>query len=387
MKQILTPAVLKIIHSLREKGETRIVGGAVRDAAMQRDIGDIDMATTVLPQQMMEILPQRGIKCVPTGLAHGTITAVVDHVGYEITTLRRDIATDGRHATVAFTDDWQADAARRDFTFNALSMDDTGKIYDYFNGTADAQAGRVRFIGDANARITEDVLRILRFFRFNAWFGKDVDVDGLVACRTNANLIPTLSAERVAKETLKLLAAPTNPAPVWETMLQNNIAQYISPHATNIQRLAALAQTGDGLLSLAALLPEDETIAASTASRLKLSNKDTEALTSLAKLPALLRGNLAPIKLRPLLYRFGADICRRALPLTGENTGSAIQTITAWENPTLPLRGEDIIRLGTPAGKQVGDTLKAIENWWIANDFRPTRADCLAQIPDTGKNH
>jgi poly(A) polymerase len=386
MKQILTPPVLKIITALKEAGETRIVGGAVRDAVMQRAIGDIDMATTVLPQHMMEILPRHGIKCVPTGLAHGTITAVVDHVGYEITTLRRDVATDGRHATVAFTDDWQSDAARRDFTFNALSMDEAGKIFDYFNGINDALAGRVYFIGDADARIREDVLRILRFFRFNAWFGNTMDETGLNACRANATLIPTLSAERVAKETLKLLAAP-NPAPIWDIMLQNNIAQHISPNAINIQRLSSLTQQNDGLLALAALLPEDETIAAATAARLKLSNKDTEALTSLAKLPALLRNSLTPLKVRPLLYRFGANICRRALPLTGENTTDAAQIIAAWENPLFPIRGEDLLRLGIPAGKQIGDILNTIENWWIAHDFRPSRADCLAQIPYIGKNH
>jgi len=387
--QILPPPVQRLMKALHEAGgEARVVGGAVRDVLLGRKVGDIDLAANLPPEQVMEILAQHKIKTVPTGLAHGTITAVVDHVGYEITTLRRDVETDGRHARVAFTDDWREDAARRDFTFNALYADSAGQLYDYFDGMKDAQAGHVRFIGEAQARIREDVLRILRFFRFYAWFGKEAaDVEGLAACRELAALIPRLSVERIAREVIKLLAAE-NPVPSWRLMSDSGVTPYFLVEATNLMRLQALVDNEKqydepplALARLAALLPQDEVVALSVAKRLKLSKRESEKLCVLAKLPTLMRDH----PLRRLLYHYGAENCCAALFLHGENMAQALGTLAAWENPVFPIKGEDIVKQGIPASPRIGDILRAVEEWWIAGDFRAGREACLAQAHEHGK--
>ncbi len=384
--QILTPAVQRLQTSLREGGEARVVGGAVRDVLVGRKVGDIDLATTLPPNRVMEILAKASIKTAPTGLAHGTITAIIDHVGYEITTLRRDIETDGRHAQVAFTDDWREDAARRDFTMNALYVDAEGLLYDYYNGEEDAKAGRVRFIGDARARIREDVLRILRFFRFTAFFGKEEpDADSLSACCELAPLIPHLSAERIAHEVAKLLTAE-NPLPAWRLIVEGGITQHCLPEATDLAHLQTLLETEkrhntppSAWVRLGALLPPDEAIAASVAARLKLSKRDTETLRVLAVLPSLLRGNIAPATLRNMIYDYGTELCCAAALLNGENVTEAFATIDAWENPVFPIKGEDIVKQGIPAGPRIGESLRAVETWWRETDFRADRAACLAQ--------
>jgi poly(A) polymerase len=393
--QILTPAVIRIMDALRSAGgEARVVGGAVRDVLMGRKAGDLDLASNLPPPRVMEFLKDSGIKTKPTGLAHGTLTAVIDHVGYEITTLRQDMATDGRHAEVAFTDDWQADAARRDFTFNALYVDAAGKIYDTFNGADDAAAGRVRFIGDARARIREDVLRILRFFRFHAWFGAGVlDADGLAACRALADLMPRLSAERIAREVLKLLQAQ-NPAPAWRLMVEANITRHFLAEAENLAALEQLIarekqfdEPPQALTRLAALLPQDAKIAAAVAKRLKLANNDSKRLEILAALPALLAADASPQGLRRLLYRYGADNGRAAIFLNGQNIAELLPVVAAWNNPVFPIKGEDIVRLGLPAGPQVGIILREVEQQWIVSDFALDRDACLALAKGHGKNH
>jgi len=385
-KEILTPSVLRIMGIIGAKGEARVVGGAVRDMLMGRPIGDIDLATTLPPEQVMELLKAQNVKTVPTGLAHGTITAVIDHVGYEITTLRHDVETDGRHATVAFTDDWQTDAARRDFTFNALYMDAAGKIYDYFDGKADADAGRVRFIGDAQMRIREDVLRILRFFRFYAWYGNgEADSDALLACRTLANLIPDLSAERVAHEILKLLKTQ-NPLAAWHLMIEGNVTEYFLQNATDTKRLENLLENEkqhkeqqSSLTRLAALLPQDEDASRSIATKLRFANRDGDTLVVLAKLPGLIGKAEDTKALRRLLYIYGAENCRCAIFLEGKKIFENLSVLSAWENPLFPLKGQDIVKLNIPAGPQVGDILRKTEEWWIAGDFRADRTGCLAQ--------
>jgi poly(A) polymerase len=393
LTQLLTPAVLRIMQALQQDGgEARLVGGAVRDAVIGRKIGDLDLAANLPPQRVTEILVARGLKCVPTGIAHGTITAVVDHAGYEITSLRRDVETDGRHAQVEYTDDWQTDAARRDFTMNALYLDAQGTIYDYFDGLHDAHAGRVRFIGVADARIEEDVLRILRFFRFHAWFGQgEIDQTGLAACARHAASLPRLSAERVAREVLKLLAAPV-PADAWRLMIDHKIIQHWLAEATDTPRLQLMQMAENanhdrmpGIARLAALLPEDETVAQGVAARLKLSKRDGELLAALAALPGLLHGHLDPVPLRRLLYARGVDNVRSALYLTGEKIEDALTTVAAWQNPVFPIKGEDLARLGIPAGPQMGEILKKIEAWWIASDFHPGREACLSQARDLKK--
>jgi poly(A) polymerase len=398
--QILTGGVNLIMDALRAAGgEARVVGGAVRDAVMGRAIGDIDLAANLPPERVMDILAARHIRSVPTGLAHGTVTAVIDHAGYEITSLRRDVETDGRHAQIAYTDDWQTDAARRDFTFNALYLDADGKLYDYFGGASDAATGQVRFIGDARARIREDVLRILRFFRFHAWIGRgDANPQALEACAELAGLIPHLSAQRVARELLKLLGAP-HPWKAWQLMFANGIARFILPECIDgagyldlLRNEEEQGQRQPALARLAALLPRDETIAEAVAARLKFSNRDASGLTTLAKLPALLDSQLAnPTDLRRVLYEYGVPPVRSALFLIGGHSREQIEAtlgvIDAWENPVFPIRGEDIVQLGVPMGPRVGEILRSVEQWWIAGDFRAERDICLAQARRYGKNH
>jgi poly(A) polymerase len=391
-------------------GEARVVGGAVRDSLLGHEPHEIDLAVNLPPEKVIELLAKAGIKTVPTGIDHGTVTAVVDHKGYEITTLRHDIETDGRRAKVAFTDDWQADAGRRDFTMNALYTDASGKIYDYFDGRADLAAGHVRFIGDASARIKEDILRILRFFRFYAWFGKGAaDKDGLAACKELKGLISgrdcsapgasarvvtataaPLSAERVWREIVKLLAAE-NSAPAWTLMKETGVLDEVLPEAGNIKRLEMLLKAETKyemppapLVRLAALLPEGKASAEIIAAKLKLSNREAEKITALATLPALLRGKLDPVPFRRALYEHGADACRDAALLIGaENPTLDLEPVLAealgWERPVFPVMGVDLLKLGAKPGPKMGEILRSVEEWWIAQDFRPSREECLAE--------
>jgi poly(A) polymerase len=379
---------MRLLQALRHDGEARIVGGAVRDVLLSRTIGDIDLATTLLPQKVIEVLGKHGIKTVPTGLAHGTITAVIDRLGYEITTLRTDIETDGRHARVAFTDDWKADASRRDFTFNALYVDGDGTLYDFFDGIQDAAEGRVHFIGSAEDRIHEDVLRILRFFRFYAWFGRDApDDDALKACKKYAHLLSRLSAERVAHEVLKLLQSP-HPLSSWKLLVDKKILDAFLPEATDVDRLSRLlaqeqrhGEPQAPIVRLAALLPTTKESAQATVSRLKLSNVDGNFLITLANLQKEFSGNVEVSDLRRLLYRNSAGACRAAAFLGSENGASLSTTLTvinAWENPLFPLKGQDIMKLGISTGSRVGEILKSVEEWWVESDFRASRAECLS---------
>jgi poly(A) polymerase len=237
-------------------------------------------------------------------------------------------------------------------------------------------------------------LRILRFFRFYAWFGKTApDAEAITACRILANLIPTLSFERIARETLKLLAAE-NPFPAWQLMIDGNIAQRFVAEASDIVRLQKLLENEkqshektSALVRLTALLPQNMKIAGAVATRLKLSNRDTEQLTALATLPALLHGHLDPVPLRRLLYAHGTDNIRAAILLNGGNITDAFTVVAAWENPVFPIRGDDLVKQGVPVGPRIGNILHSVEEWWIANDFRPDHAACLAQAAQHGKNH
>jgi poly(A) polymerase len=397
----------RIMDAVSKEGEARVVGGAVRDALLgewsrpegarnETGLGshephEIDLAVNLPPEKVAELLEKAGIKVVPTGIDHGTVTAVVDHKGYEITTLRHDVETDGRRAKVAFTDDWQADAARRDFTMNALYADQSGKLYDYFGGQKDLAAGHLRFIGDAEARIKEDVLRILRFFRFYAWFGKGAaDKDALAACNKLKGLIPQLSAERVWRETVKLLAAE-NPLPALKLMVETGVLKEALPEAANVARLDALLKAEakyemppSQLVRLAALLPQDKAAAVKFAARLKLSNREAEKIAALATLPALLRGKLDPVPFRRALYEYGADAARDAALLAGaDNPSLDLESVLAlamtWECPTFPIAGSDLLKLGAKPGPKMGEVLRGIEEWWIAQDFKANREECLAE--------
>jgi poly(A) polymerase len=391
------PGLCRVIDALNAGGETRIVGGAVRDALLGREVKEVDLATTLPPERVMEILTEAGLKVVPTGLKHGTVTAVSDHKGYEITTLRRDIATDGRHAEVVFTDDWQADAARRDFTFNALFLDSDGRIHDYFGGREDLAAGRVRFIGEAKQRIEEDVLRILRFFRFHAWFGRGpADEAGLRACQDGAKLLANLSVERVWNEISKLLNAP-DPLEAWRLMHDSGALAVIAPEAKDLDRLRHLLALENlyevapmALRRLAALLPRQGEVALNFARRLKLSTRETETLRALATLPVEAHGRLDPVPFRRFLYAQGAEKGRDAALLSGEEASpmmeAALALAAAWERPVFPLTGADIMALGVSAGPKLGEILHRAEDWWIDQDFHADRAACLEAAQKLSKD-
>lgn len=370
-------------------GEARIVGGAVRDALLGREVKEIDFATSLPPEKMVEALGTAGIKTVPTGIDFGTITAVIDGKGYEITTLRHDVETDGRHAKVAYTDDWQGDAARRDFTMNALYLDAVGKLYDYFGGRDDGAKGHVRFIGNAEARIREDVLRILRFFRFHAWYGKGaIDAEGFVACRSLAELVPQLSVERIWREIVKLLAAE-NPLPSWSLMLDARILDGILPEAHDVKRLESLLLVekkyeapASSLRRLAALLPQNKNTAENVAQKLKCSKREAVKLQRLAALPALLYGKFDPVPFRRAIYDYGVeDICDAALLCAAAHPELDLEpaffAAAEWNNPVFPIQGQDLLKLGVAAGPAMGNLLRAIEEQWIAADFKPSRDECL----------
>lgn len=343
---------------------TRLIGGVVRDSLLGVPVSDIDLATRLTPDEVMARLETAGIKCVPTGIAHGTVTAVMPLGSVEITTLRRDIATDGRHATVAFTDDWQADAARRDFTINALSADpESGEIFDYFDGREDLNAGRVRFIGEPLQRIAEDHLRILRFFRFHARFGKGVpDAAALDACAARANDLMALSRERIASELLKLLAAD-DPVPALRLMLAHAILKPVLPEIISGDTLAALVsregKDGNAIRRFAALVGPDPSKARDIAMRLKLSKAQMKRLVAAC-------GWAEPhATLEALAYRLSIESARDRLLLAGIDPAP----LDNWTRPHFPISGGTLIARGMPAGPDVAITLSAIENAWIDAGF------------------
>jgi len=358
-------------------GETRYVGGCVRDTLLGLPVSDVDLATRLTPEDVLERLGKARIKAVPTGLAHGTITAVVGGAPVEVTTLRRDVATDGRRATIAYTGDWREDAARRDFTINALLADPgSGEVFDYFGGQEDLEARRVRFIGEPLSRIAEDHLRILRFFRFHARFGAGApDGAALEACAARANDLMALSRERVADELLKLLGLP-DPAPTVKLMIARGIFKPVLPEIDSADRLAALvaaeAAAGiapDPIRRLAALLPADADVAASVAARLRLSKRAAKRLVSAAD-PT----RDAP---EPLAYRIGNEEAVDRFLLAGE-TSIDLKALQAWQRPRLAVSGGDLIAMGLEAGPVVAATLQAIEREWAASGFASDKAEVRA---------
>lgn len=353
-----------------DEGLTRFVGGAVRDELLNLPVSDVDLATSLKPQEVVDRLESAKIKAVPTGIEHGTVTAVSNGHPFEVTSLRRDVETDGRRATVAFTDDWKEDAARRDFTMNALSADPrTGEIFDYFGGLKDLEARRVRFIGDPFERISEDHLRILRFFRFHARFGEGApDPDALEACTRRANDLMALSRERIADELIKLLAV-ADPEPTVLIMTERGILLPVLPEieAASVPRLQKLGKAEleagvarDPLRRLAALLPRDPKIAERVAVRLKLSTKARKRLAC-AAIPDLDANPQA------LAYFIGKECAVDRLLLAGQVNEAA--AIADWELPRLPIGGGELIKRGLIAGPVVARTLRAIERRWVEQGF------------------
>ncbi|HET8728598.1 MAG TPA: CCA tRNA nucleotidyltransferase [Alphaproteobacteria bacterium] len=364
-------------------GQPRFVGGCVRDALLDRPVRDIDIATPLRPDEVMAALRRAGLKSVPTGIAHGTVTAVAHGRPFEVTTLRVDVETDGRHALVSFTDDWQADAARRDFTMNALSADPDGTVHDYFGGVADAWEGRVRFVGDPVQRIEEDVLRLLRLFRFHAHYGSaPLDPEALAAVQAYAPRLAGLSGERIRAELLKLLAA-ADPVPTWRLMIAHGVAVEVLGEPGDVDRLAALVPlepAPDPVRRLAALVRHCNPDA--LADRLRLSNADRNRLAFLARPPAI-APDLNPADLRRAIYRYGGGGVTDALLLAAAGDPSEgryrplIEAARTTVLPAFPVRGRDLLDLGLSPGQHVGRILKELERWWIESDFAADRAACL----------
>lgn len=375
---------------LAEGGAVRFVGGCVRDTLRGAPVGDIDMATPLAPKAVIARAKTAGLKpkTTPAGLAHGAVTVIAAQRSFEITTLRRDVETDGRRARVALTDDWTADAARRDFTINAMSMDPDGALYDPFGGRADLAAGRVRFVGAARRRIEEDYLRILRFYRFFAWCGRPPpDPAATEACRALAHGIERLSGERLCAETLKLLAAP-DPLPALDLMVGAGALARVAPALSadwrrRLKTLIALERGGaDAELRLAALLDGG---GAALARRLRFSNAQAERLRALAPPLEEVYG-LDARAARRALYRVGParfrDLALLAWAAAGSAAGldRALALADTWEAPALPVRGRDAKALGIPPGPRVGALLREVEAWWEAHDYRPDRAAALARL-------
>lgn len=366
-------------------GDARFVGGVVRNALLHQLVSDIDIATPLVPDEVAKRLQAAGLGAVPTGIEHGTITAIANSKPFEITTLRRDVSTDGRRATVAFTTDWKEDAARRDFTMNALYASRSGEVFDYFGGIADLESGRVRFVGDPITRIREDYLRILRLFRFYAWYGKgELDADALRAAAAEKAGLAKLSGERVQKEMLRLLAAE-DPVPVLRVMGATGILTEIIPASANLQRFARLVAVDQGnffdadpLLRLAALLPDDISLVRTLSERWKLANADRDRLIDVATAREKIVSYLSMKEVRKLLYMLGQQRFRDRVRLRWAEDSKESNSIQwralvamadAWQRPKFPLTGRDVMNAGVAEGPLVGRILSEVEEWWIDSDF------------------
>jgi poly(A) polymerase len=384
------PATRAVLEALHDAGiVARFVGGCVRDALLGREIADIDLATPARPEEVMAALDKAGMKAVPTGIAHGTVTAVAPPRHFEITTLRRDVETYGRRAKVAFGADWAEDAARRDFTINAIYLDPDGTLHDPVGGLADLAGHRVRFVGEAAKRIAEDVLRVLRYYRFEARFGTGQgDEEARAACRAAVALLPKLSAERVAGELFRLLTVP-NPAPALHMMADDGVLAVILPEATRVERLERLLPLEpqpDAVRRLGALVEIDAAGADAIADRLKLSNAERDRLAGLAEPWPLDPAGDARTQHRAI-YELGGERCRDVALLLaaagkiGKTRLDLLQELAAsWTPPSFPLKGRDVTALGIPAGPRVGQLLAEVRKWWEEADFAPDRAACLDRL-------
>jgi poly(A) polymerase len=378
------PGLHRISAALNaDGGAVKIVGGAVRDTLLGLAATDIDLATTLVPQEVTRRLEAADIKVIPTGIAHGTVTAIASGDHHEITTLRHDLETDGRRAMVAFASDWRDDAARRDFTINALYADpETGAVDDFFGGIDDLNAGCVRFIGDAATRIAEDHLRILRFYRFAARFGRGaLDAVSHAAVIAARQSLKSLSRERIADELTKILALP-DPRAIVAQMAADGIFAVMLPEldpgcSVTLDRLLANEQAAGVAAAayrrLAALLPADPARAEQVASRLRLSTRQRKYLAAVAGH----RDDVArPI--RQLAHAIGVDTARDVHLIAGK--AAAVRDLAGWEVPQLPVKGGDIVARGIAVGPEVARILKDVEAAWVAEDFPD--ADRVAELVD-----
>ena len=386
-----------VIAALHADGAARFVGGCVRDALLGRQIGDIDIATPLEPPAVIAALEAAGLRAIPTGVEHGTVTAISGGKPFEITTLRRDVETDGRRAVVAFTTDWAEDARRRDFRLNALYLDEDGAILDPTGeGVADARAGRIVFVGEAETRIREDYLRILRFFRFFAWYGRGgADATGLAACASLRAGLKGLSGERVSKELLKLLGAD-DPRPAVRLMAASGVLGELLPEARGLARFEGLVEietgqlfTCDPVLRLAALLADDAEAVRAAAARLRLSNSMRDRLVAAVAGEPTLNSWMSPREVRRAIYRLGAEAFRDRVQLAwagAERTAvhpqwRMLYTYPAtWTPPAFPISGEDIKAAGVAEGPLHGRVRREVEDWWIDMDFTDDKLAAIERL-------
>ena len=391
------PETQKLIAALEaaRAGGSRFVGGCVRNTLMGRPVEDIDIATQLTPDQVTEIATKAGFAAHPTGIEHGTVTVVVNSRPFEVTTLRRDVSTDGRRATVAFTEKWEEDAQRRDFRMNALYADASGAVHDPTGGGLDdVKAGRVIFIGDAHTRIREDYLRILRFFRFNAWYARGpVDPQGLAACADLVAGLDQLSVERVWKEVKKLLEAP-DPRAAWEGMTAIEARARALPELTNEARLDALTTLEvdlmlpvDPMTRVAAAL-QDQAGARALAVRLKLSNEERDRLVAALGDEVKLTSFMSLKEMRRAIYRLGNQAFRDRVMLAWAGAGgekaqqwrALVAHGQMWTPPKFPLSGDEVMAAGVPAGPKVGAVLREVEAWWIDADFPDDKLSIIERL-------
>lgn len=380
------PELLRVFEALSDATrETRAIGGAVRNTLLGLSVTDMDLATELLPEEVMERAAAAGLGVHPTGLDHGTVTVVSNGVPFEVTTLRRDVETDGRRAVVAFTRDWSEDAHRRDFTINALSVRADGTIFDYTGGVADIAARRVRFIGTAEDRIREDYLRILRFFRFNSAYGAGPpDPSGLAACVSLRSGMALLSAERIGAEIATFIMT-RRAGEIARLMAESGVLAAATGFDGEAKRLArlqdiesALGEGPDRIARLAALFIDTAEDADTLSARLRLSTADALALRSTTgSYPGLCAGS-SDREMRRDIYRAGSNAAQRVLRLHWAQSEAPIsdtgwlekcREAASWQPPTMPFTGGDVLKLGIPAGPRVGRVLKAFEAWWVDEDF------------------
>jgi poly(A) polymerase len=392
-----TVAVFEALEAAGGPDSARYVGGCVRNTLIGREVGDIDIATTLTPDRVTAALQAARLKAVPTGVEHGTVTAVSAGKPYEITTLRRDVATDGRRAVVAFTTDWAEDAQRRDFTLNALyARRDGGLVDPIGHGAADARAGRIVFVGEPEHRVREDYLRILRFFRFLAWYGSGPpDAAALAACESLKGELKSLSAERVSKELLKLLAAD-DPREAVALMARTGVLGEVLPAPIDLDRFNGLVAIeadqlfeNDPVLRLAALLPDDQVGAVQFAERLRLSNAERDRIAAAFAPAPVLKSWMSPREIRRALYRLGPEAFRDRAKLAWARADRTAVTPQwrgmialgeGWTAPAFPLTGRDVIAAGVPKGPMVGRVLREVEDWWIDHDFIDDKLSAVEKL-------
>lgn len=403
---IIAPETMAVMDALTVNGaDVRFVGGCVRDAIAKRPIKDIDIATPDEPTKVVELLRQAGIRSEPTGIDHGTVTAICEGSIFEITTLRKDVETFGRRAVVAFTDDWIVDSSRRDFTINAMSANRDGDVFDYHNGIKDLAYGQIRFIGSAEARISEDYLRIMRFFRFYGHYGHPpCDQSAFLACRKYAEKLSEISAERIREELLKIVMAP-DAADVFLLMREANVLDVILPDATSIGRLRAaswLANRGividgmnpDPIRRLGAVLGPTSDVSMMS-SRLRLSNRESHRLSNMAELAPRLENIMDELATRKLIHSSGAEAVQDAAILAwasrlaevarlpADETAARLRQLEmsfSWKAPELPVTGADAQTLGLTRGPKIGRVLRTVEDWWTEGDFKADRDACLEKL-------